>query len=197
MNNNKTTSFLWKIVDNIEIYIGTALFLILLVLLTIQVTSRYIFGYSFSWIEELSTIMMMSMVYCGVAGAVRGRKFLRIEALLEIMPFKVKKCLLIFSNLVQAGWIAFIMIPFFNVMLSIGGGKTSILRIPKLYIYAIIPTLLILTLIRTAQEIYILLHETEKQLGKTQPAFDLEAIEAEAYAEREKVKIGQQGGDDI
>jgi len=191
MNNNIAK----KIIDNIETYIGTALFLILMVLLTVQVTSRYIFGYSFSWIEELSTIMMMSMVYCGVSGAVRGRKFLRIEVLVELMPFKIKRMLLIFSNLVQAGWIAFILIPFFNVMSSIGGGVTSILRIPKLYIYAIIPTLLILSIVRTAQEIYILMHETEAQLGKSRPAFDLDVIAAEGCAERENNEKNERGGD--
>ncbi|MEL7647664.1 MAG: TRAP transporter small permease [Sedimentibacter sp.] len=191
MNNN----IVKKIIDNIEIYIGTALFLILMVLLSVQVTSRYVFGYSFSWIEELSTIMLMSMVYCGVAGAVRGRKFLRIEVLVELMPFKIKRILLIFSNIVQAGWIAFILIPFFNVMSSIGGGVTSILRIPKLYIYAIIPSLLMLSLVRTAQEVYILMHETEKQLGKSKPAFDLDAIAAEGFAERESNKRNESRGD--
>ncbi|MBS7526449.1 TRAP transporter small permease [Fusibacter paucivorans] len=183
--------FSWyKIVDNIEIYIGTAIFLILLVLLTVQVAFRYIFGISFSWIEEISTILMMSMVYCGVAGAVRGRKFLRIEILVDKMPFKIKRILLIFDNLMQAAWIVFMLGPFFNVMKSIGGGRTSILRLPKFYIYAVIPVLLILTLIRTAQEINILMHEHETQLGKSKPAIDLDAI----VRERDEALAAKNGG---
>jgi TRAP-type C4-dicarboxylate transport system permease small subunit len=196
MNKNKALTLFKTVIDNIEIYIGTTLFLVLMVLLMTQVTSRFVFGKSYAWIEEVATIMLVAMVYCGTAGAVRDRKFLRIETLLELMPFKMKKVILILGNIIQAGWIAFILVPFFNVMNSIGGGKTSILRINKQYIYAIIPILLILTLIRTAQEIYILIHEDKKELGRGKTSFDLDLFAEEGNKSRNSNTDKDKGGDD-
>ena len=90
---NKIT---WKeIFNEFEIYIGTVVFVVLTVLLAIQVVSRFLLNHAFTWAEELAVIMFVWLIYLGVAGAVTNRKHLRIDALINVMPFKAKRVLLI------------------------------------------------------------------------------------------------------
>lgn len=80
---------------NIDQYISAVLFIIIMFLLFLQVVSRYVFHHSFTWTEELSIILFVWMTYLGVSSAVTYRKNLRIDALLNVLPFKAKKTLLI------------------------------------------------------------------------------------------------------
>jgi len=57
---------------------------------------------SFTWMEEFATIMFVGMIYLGVSSAVTKRKHLRIDFFLDLVPFKVKKIMLVFSNVIFA-----------------------------------------------------------------------------------------------
>lgn len=180
-----------NIINTFEIYIGMFLFIAVTVLLTVQVFSRYVLGASFAWTEELAQILFVWMLYCGIAAAVRKRKFLRIEFVLERVPFKTKRILLIFDNLIQATFNVFMIMPVVKIIETFKNSKTSLLQIPKRYCYIIIPVMLILTTIRIIQEIWVLAHESEKTLGVGEPLLDLEAAEQEYLA-----SIGQAGSND-
>ena len=52
--------------------------------------------------EEFATIMFVWMIYLAISAAVTYRKHLRIDFLLDMMPFKVKKVMLIISNVIFA-----------------------------------------------------------------------------------------------
>ena len=65
--------------DNIELYLATLFFIILTIMLTLQVISRYVLQNSFTWMEEFATIMFVGMIYLGVSSAVTKRKHLRID----------------------------------------------------------------------------------------------------------------------
>lgn len=80
-----------KFLVNIDQYISAILFIVIMVLLFLQVVSRYVFHHSFTWTEELSILLFVWMTYTGVSSAVTYRKNLRIDALLNVVPFKVKK----------------------------------------------------------------------------------------------------------
>lgn len=59
--------------NNIELYLGTICFIIITIMLTLQVISRYILRSSFTWMEEFATIMFVWMIYFGVSAAVTKR----------------------------------------------------------------------------------------------------------------------------
>ncbi|MPN42934.1 hypothetical protein SDC9_190492 [bioreactor metagenome] len=157
-------------------------------LLTVQVFTRYVIGHSLAWSEELSQILFVWMLYCGIAAAVRKRKFLRIDFVLERVPFKAKRALLIFDNLVQGIFNIFMIGPVLDIIENFKNAKTSLLQIPKRYCYIIIPIMLTLTTIRIVQEIWVLTHESERTLGASDPLIDLEAAEQEYRA-----RASQQG----
>lgn len=161
-----------------ETYLGTALFLFITVILTLQVICRYIFGYSFAWIEEVSIICFVLMVYCGVSGAVLTRQNIKIDAILNVVPFAVKKILLILSAVIHAGFTGWLTYYLFSIITNMLKTKNvySVTRLPKVYIYYAIAFLLVLSVIRAFIEVYRLSKEDVEKLGKAKPAFDLAAI---------------------
>jgi len=179
MNRN----FPQNIINKFECYVGAVIFIAITILLSIQVISRYIFSFSFTWTEELSNILFVWMIYLGISGAVMSRKHLRIDALINVLPFKTKKVVLILDNLISIFFCGYICIPMMQIIgnLNRTGTVTPILRIPRSLTYSIIPICLTLTIIRFIQESIILSKENEKSLGAAKPTIDIAALEKEAF----------------
>ena len=163
--------------DNFELYIAAICFIALTIMLTGQVVSRYVFKHSFTWMEEAATILFVWMIYLGVCSAVTKRKHLRIDFLLDMMPFKVKRVMLILSNIIFAAFNVFISVVMFNVIKLLGSSQTTMLHIPQRLVYSIIPIGLLLSVIRLAEDTVKLLKEDETNLGASKPSMDLDECE--------------------
>ena len=164
-------------------YLAGILFAIIGILLTVQVFSRYILNHSFAWTEELATLLFVPMIYCGIASAVTKRKHVSIEIVQQIVPYKIKKILMILSQIIFLIFCVYIQFPLYKVIDNLGNSVTDLLRIPKKYIYIWIPIILLLTGIRIIQDIIRLCHENEDNLGHKEPTIDLSACEEEARKE--------------
>ena len=176
-----------EILMHFETYIGLAAFLFITVILTVQVVGRYIFGQSWAWIEETSIIGFVIMIYCGVSGAVTTRQNMRIDMVLTVVPFMTKKILMILDTIIHAafsGWLAYYMYQIILNMLQLNQ-VYSITRIPRVTVYIFIGLMLVLSIIRSVQEIFKLAGEQKEELGKTKPSFDLDSTWEEGKAARE------------
>lgn len=170
-----------------ETYIGLITFLYITLILTIQVVGRYIFGHSWAWIEETSVIGFVIMIYCGVSGAVTSRQNMRIDMVLTIAPFMAKKVLMILDTIIHAAfsaWLAYYMYQIILNMLQLNQ-VYSITRLPRVSVYIFIGIMLVLSIIRSVQEIIKLAGEQKEELGKSKPSFDLDSIWEEGKAARE------------
>lgn len=165
--------------NNIELYIATVCFFALTVLLSLQVVSRYAFKHSFTWMEELATIMFVWMIYLGISAAVTYRKHLRIDFVLDMVPFKVKRIMLIISNVVFAAFNVYISIVMMDVIRLLGSSVTTMLRVPQYMVYCIIPFSLVLSSIRLVQDTIKLTRENQSELGFSKPSLDLASCERE------------------
>jgi len=167
------------ILVNLDMILGATIFIIIMFLLSIQVISRYFFYHSLTWTEELSIILFLWMTYLGISSAVTYRKHLRIDALIDVVPFKVKKVLLIISDIIFIIFNTYIIFPFINIISGIGSASSPILNIPKNISYIAIPLMLSISSIKIIYDIYRLWHEEEKNIGASIPAIDFESIERE------------------
>lgn len=175
--------FDWKkFIVNIDQYVSAVLFIVIMVLLFLQVVTRYVFRHSFTWTEELSVLLFVWMTYMGVSSAVTYRKNLRIDALLDVVPFRVKKLLLIISDVIFILFNLYLIVPFVELIGSIGSSRTPILGIPKAITYWLIPAILVISSAKLVYDIYRLWHEDEKRLGVSRPTIDLDSLEAEYKA---------------
>ena len=173
--------------NNFELYLATLCFIILTVMLTLQVFSRFILHHSWTWMEEFATIMFVWMIYLAISAAVTHRKHLRIDVLLEAVPFQIKKVMLIASNVIFAAFNIYISVIMVSVIQLLGSSKTTMLGIPQQLVYIVIPIGLIISVIRLVQDTLKLLKEEKKDLGASKPSMDLDACER-AWEEKKAAK---------
>ena len=173
--------------DNIELYISAGLFIALTVLLFANVFCRYALKHSFAWVEEVATIAFVWMIWFAMSAAVTKRNFI-----LEMVPFKVKKAMLVISNLVFAAFDIYLLYIVMTIIRRLGNSQTTLLRLPQQMVYSIIPIGLVLSVVRIAQDTIKLMHENEANLGASKPAMDLdecERIYLEKKAAREAAAV--------
>lgn len=173
--------------NNFELYLATLCFIVLTVMLTLQVFSRFILNHSWTWMEEFATIMFVWMIYLAISAAVTHRKHLRIDVLLEAVPFQAKKVMLIASNVIFAAFNIYISVIMVDVIKLLGSSKTTMLGIPQQLVYIVIPIGLIISVIRLVQDTLKLLKEEKKDLGASKPSMDLDACER-AWEEKKAAK---------
>ena len=178
----KNESLAKKLLNHFEVYAGAGIFIIMTILLFVQVVTRYCFGHAVTWAEEVATILFVWMVYLGVAAAVLSRKHLKIDAFVEMLPFKAKKTLLIISNVIFLAFSLYIIFPMMSLVNNYAAKSATspILKIPKALSYVVMPLCFLLTAIRLVQEIIRLSKEKEKELGVSKPIIHIAALEKEA-----------------
>jgi C4-dicarboxylate transporter, DctQ subunit len=120
-----------------------------------NVVLRYGFNYSLAWSEEYIKLVLIYTTFIGLSVSVRNKSMVKVDVLLQFFP-KTRFPLTVFSNLAT--------ILFSLIMLVYGwkmanqqattGQATIIMRIPMFCLYALIPLMGGLTLIRTLQVLY-------------------------------------------
>jgi TRAP-type C4-dicarboxylate transport system permease small subunit len=129
--------------------------MIALVALFINVVLRYGFNYSLAWSEELVREVIIYTTLIGCSAAVKNRSMIKIDAMVQLVPV-LKRPLTFFSNAVT--------LVFSYLVLHLGWQlavlqvqtqqKTIILQIPYVYIFAILPLMGAMMLLRTLQVIF-------------------------------------------
>jgi TRAP-type C4-dicarboxylate transport system permease small subunit len=84
--------------NNLERYLAIFFTSMMVLLLFMQVVSRYIVKYSFTWTEELAIICFILSVYTSASLAITRRQHLRIKILHSLVKPKTEKVLDFISN---------------------------------------------------------------------------------------------------
>ncbi len=151
----KILKFLDKILTFFEDWTLFISVLVALIALFFNVVLRYGFNYSLAWSEELVREVIIYTTFIGASAAVKRRMMIRIDASVQLLPrFKIPLTyfsnflVLIFSGImVYYGWLmAALQVQTFQ--------KTIIMQIPLVYLYAMLPLMGVLMLIRTIQVMY-------------------------------------------
>lgn len=127
-----------------------------LLALCANVILRYGFNYTLAWSEELVKMVIIYTTFIGCSASIKNRSVIKVDVLLQLVP-KTRFPLTIFSHL------SFIV--FSLIMLIYGwkmvaqqattGQTTIIMLIPMAYLYAMLPLMGFLTLIRSFQMLYL------------------------------------------
>jgi TRAP-type C4-dicarboxylate transport system permease small subunit len=151
----KILNFLDKILSFFEDWTLFITVMVALVSLFVNVVLRYGFNYSLAWSEELVREVIIYTTFIGCSAAVKNRSMIKIDALVQLVP-KLKTPLSFFSNF--ATLIFSVMMIYYGWLMALlqvrTHQKTIILQIPLVYLYAILPLMGTMMLIRTIQVIY-------------------------------------------
>ncbi len=147
--------FLDKVLGFIEDWLLFLATMGALIALFFNVILRYGFNYSLAWSEELGREVIILTTLLGCSAAIKARNFIKIDALVQFFD-SLKMPLTFFSNLVTL--IFSIMMIYYGtkmVMLQAATDQTTIImEIPLEYIYAIMPLMGVMMLLRTLQMIH-------------------------------------------
>jgi len=152
----KTFLIIDKILSFLEDWTLFIAVIVALIALFCNVVLRYGFNYSLAWSEELVREVIIYTTFIGCSTAIKNGSMIKIDALVQIFPilktpfnYISHLATLIFSVMViYYGWIMAAR----QVMTN---QKTIIMQIPMVYLYAILPIMGVLMLIRTIQVIYL------------------------------------------
>jgi C4-dicarboxylate transporter DctQ subunit len=153
----KIVSLFKSLFNNIESYICRSLLAVFVSLLMVQIVSREVFGYSFSWIEELSTFMFVWFAYFGASYAAKLAAHNRVTFQFKLFPEIVETICTFIADLI---WLAFNL---FFVYLSYDFvfnkmnlfWKSQTLGVPMKYFYMVLPLSFALISIRIIQVNYL------------------------------------------
>ena len=151
----KLLDFLDKILTFFEEWTLFVTVMVALVALFVNVVLRYGFNYSLAWSEELVREVIIYTTFIGCSAAVKNRSLIKIDASVQLIP-KLKIPLTYFSNFVTMIF-AGMMIYYGWLMVLLQHRtqqKTIIMEIPLVILYAILPLMGIMMLIRSIQVIY-------------------------------------------
>ncbi len=126
-----------------------------LISLFVNVVLRYTIHYSLAWSEELIREIIIYTTFIGCSAALKNRSMIRIDALPQIIPF-LKKPLNYFSNICTLGYSVLIFYLGWQmaVLQVTTHQKTIIMGIPLVLLYAILPLMGGLMIIRTIMVIW-------------------------------------------
>ncbi|GAA6191890.1 TRAP transporter small permease [Phaeobacter gallaeciensis] len=168
----------WKFLDNIESVICRVLLSGFVILLFVQIVSREAFGYSFSWIEELSVYMFVWFVYFGASYAAKMSAHNRVTFQFKFLPDHYIKYIEAFADLFWIFFnVCFLYLSYdfvFNKMNKFW--KSQTLGIEMKYIYMVLPIAFALMTIRILQVNYRKLIKGENIADPDQ--IDLDEIKA-------------------
>jgi TRAP-type C4-dicarboxylate transport system permease small subunit len=145
----KLLSVLDKVLTFFEEWTLFITVLVAMVALFFNVILRYGFSYSLAWSEELVREVILFTTFIGCSVAIKNRSTVRIDALVQLVP-KLKYPLAMFSYLVNLVF-ALVMVYFGYLLCALqveSDQSTLILQIPTVYLYAILPLMGVLMVIR-------------------------------------------------
>jgi C4-dicarboxylate transporter DctQ subunit len=160
----KILNFLDKVLSFFEEWTLFISVIVALIALFFNVVLRYGFNYSLAWSEELVREVIIYTTFVGCSAAVKNRSLIRIDASVQLFP-KLKFLLTFFSNFVVM--IFSIMMIYYGWLIAAlqvhTQQKTIIMQIPLVFLYAVLPLMGVLMLIRVIQVFY---EDFQEQLAK-------------------------------
>lgn len=150
-------SFFINLLDNMESYICRLLLIVFVSLLLVQIFAREIYGYSFSWIEELATYLFVWFAYFGASHAAKMAAHNRVTFQFKIFPKIVQTVSEFIADMI---WLAFnlyfIYLSYDFVFHKMNTfWKSQTLGIPMKYVYMVLPISFLFMSIRIIQVNYL------------------------------------------
>lgn len=140
-----------KFLDNFEEIVGAALFIILFVTLLCQVLFRKIFNSPLTWSEEFSILMFVYIGLLGVSIGVKKKLHVYIDFLYNKFSDNVKRCVGYFINAVILVCLLAMIYIGYVVFMRKAGFNFITLKISLGYMYAALPLVSTLMLVRFIQ----------------------------------------------
>lgn len=130
-----------KKLPKIEAYIGAAILAVQLVIMFMEIVSRYIFKHSFIWVEELARYLFIYFIFLGAGYGVSTHSHVTVDILVQKLPAKAAKVVEIIATLIWfalAAWMTYLCASFTNTVKARGTISTA-MHLPLWIVYLAMP----------------------------------------------------------
>jgi len=131
------------------------------------VISRYVFNSAITFTDELNMIFIVVVTYAGLSYAARNGRHIRMSAIYDAMPVKVRKVLMIVMASVTSAFMFFLSFYSYCYIVEVyeSGRILPALGLPVFYIYLWVPIGFVLTGLQYAFTVVKNLTETDIYLS--------------------------------
>jgi len=154
---NKVKKFIY-LIDNLDKYIAIGTLSATVLLLGIQVVSRYLFRFPIAWAEEISRFTFVWAVYMGVSMAARKNEHIRVVAHLTLLfPKRISNKIIFVSDIITLTFSMILTVFGVRVLFSMVEFPFTapVTGISMVWIYTIIPVAFLALSIRTIQIFFL------------------------------------------
>lgn len=146
------------VLDNLDKYIAVVTLSTTVLLLGIQVVSRYVFDLPIAWAEEISRFTFVWAVYMGVSMAARQNEHIRVVAHLKLLfPESVTSKIIMLCDIITLSFSLILTVFGIQVLFSMieFPFTAPVTGISMVWIYTIIPIAFLTLSIRTIQLFFL------------------------------------------
>jgi TRAP-type transport system small permease protein len=122
-----------------EFVVGAAFLVAFVLFSALQVVLRYVFRFSFPWVEELLGILLVWMTFIGAAGLAKKRLHIHVELIEEFLPAKWIRLLDIVYNIITVAYLALIAYGGLQLWDRLRLQRTPAMRMPLRYVALVVP----------------------------------------------------------
>jgi len=122
---------------NLLTIIVVACFSLMLVVMLIQVTSRYVFGIGVPWTDEVSRYFYIAEIFLGTALAQRHKEHIRINVVTHLLPATGKKIVALIADIITLMVSAMLVYGAIHMMKVTKGVYASTFNMSISYLYLI------------------------------------------------------------
>jgi len=146
------------------------------------VISRYVFNSAITFTDELNVIFIVVVTYAGLSYAARNGRHIRMSAIYDAMPAKIRKALMVVMASVTSAFMFFLSFYSYYYIVEVyqSGRILPALGMPVFYMYLWVPVGFILTGLQYAFTVVKNLRERDVYLstnvkdGYSETAIDIE-----------------------
>ncbi len=154
--NREKWGILAKIASSFEEYVAGTLLLVMVTIAFVNVVSRYFLKYSLAFIEEIGVNMFVWVTLLGIAIAFKRGSHLRVVVILDRLPGKLRKTLMVTGLALSAilfGVIVYLSLKHTYIEMVVFKTRSEALNIPTWIYIAGVPLFSTLVIIRILQAI--------------------------------------------
>ncbi len=125
------------ILKKFELYIGSLFISVTVAVVIMNVFTRYFLKFTFFWAEEIAVGCFVWTIFLGTAAAYREKGLIGVEAIVVLLPEKIRK-IVEFFTLILLTILSAIMFVFSSTYVFSSSKITAALEISYVYIYSAI-----------------------------------------------------------
>ena len=128
-----------KVYDTALKAVLVAIITAFIVIVFMQVVSRYVFNNSLTWSEELARVLFTQMVFLAAPLVVLEKKGISVDIIVQFIPKSAKRKLYVLINILSFVFFIFLAVSGYNFAIRNFNQHTTALRLNMGRLYMVIP----------------------------------------------------------